>query len=167
MDSLQISRRRRQRADRGVASAGVARKSRRIACGRKRVRPTSSRRAAGRRRPAQPGRISGDPSYLGDGTFAASEEFLFTRAISRPAVRVVFRLARGFARGDCYHNSVVDLPAAAVAISSVSARLSHRWRAMEAPRGSPCVGPFSFRQRAFAARLRAFGQAPISARKRQ
>ena len=120
------------------------------------VRPTPSWRAARQRRPAQPEWISGNPSYLGDGTFAASEEFV-VHARHLPAGQCASSFAsRGGSRGAIGPTILsIDLPVAPVAISTVLARLSHRRRAREAPRGSPCAGPFASDRALFAARQRA------------
>jgi hypothetical protein len=117
------------------------------------VRPTPSWRAARQRRPAQPEWISGNPFYLG--TFAASEESV-VHARHLPAGQCASSFAsRGGSRGAIGPTILsIDLPVAPVAISTVLARLSHRRRAREAPRGSPCAGPFASDRALFAARRR-------------
>ena len=98
----------------------------------------------------------GQSLLFGDGTFAASEEFV-VHARHLPAGQCASSFAsRGGSRGAIGPTILsIDLPVAPVAISTVLARLSHRRRAREAPRGSPCAGPFASDRALFAARQRA------------
>ncbi len=169
MDSLQISRRRRLRtiaasrpsgspANRGASPVGASGF----------VRPQAGE---------QP--VSGDPRsrdgfraiplIWGMELLRLRRSLLFTRAISRPAVRVVFRLARGVRAGRLGQQFCqLTFRSAPVAISLVfSAPLSPQAR----PRGPariPLRGAFCFeRAHLCRAALRARGQAPISVRKRE
>ena len=114
-----------------------------------------------RARPSKPpsagrGRFLAIPLIWGMELLPLRRSLLFTRAISRPGSARRLSPRAGGSRGAIGPTILsIDLPVAPVAISTILARLSHRRRAREAPRGSPCAGPFASDRALFAARQRA------------
>ena len=122
---------------------GVARKWRHTAV-RSSGSPCPGWRAAPQRRSGAAGDgFRAVPPIWGMELLRLRRSLLFTRAISRPGSARRLSPRAGGSRGAIGPTILsIDVPVAPVAISRILARLSHRRRAFEAPRGSPCAGPF-------------------------